>query len=147
MRIPVANTKSVMGLFWDERYKSILEPPLNLVLSILLAQRFGIFGILAGTLISMWVSLGIDVVCCHGLKQPVGGYFLCCLKYLLITAAAAGLTGGACLAAGSGIFGFVQKCILCFLIPNGVYLIVYRRTPEFCFVREMAGRMIKKIFR
>ena len=25
MRTPVANTKSVMGLFWDERYKSILE--------------------------------------------------------------------------------------------------------------------------
>lgn len=150
MRIPVANTKSVMGLFWDERYKSILEPPLNLVLSILLAQRFGIFGILAGTLIStmalpFWVEpLGLYR---HGLKQPVGGYFLCCLKYLLITAAAAGLTGGACLAAGSGIFGFVQKCILCFLIPNGVYLIVYRRTPEFCFVREIAGRMIKKIFR
>ena len=98
MRIPVANTKSVMGLFWDERYKSILEPPLNLVLSILLAQRFGIFGILAGTLIStmalpFWVEpLGLYR---HGLKQPVGGYFLCCLKYLLITAAAAGLTGGA----------------------------------------------------
>ena len=110
----MANTKSVMGLFWDERYKSILEPPLNLVLSILLAQRFGIFGILAGTLIStmalpFWVEpLGLYR---HGLKQPVGGYFLCCLKYLLITAAAAGLTGGACLAAGSGIFGLVQKCM------------------------------------
>ncbi len=150
MRIPVANTKSVMGLFWDERYKSILEPPLNLILSIILAQRWGIFGILAGTLIStmalpFWIEpLGLYR---HGLKLPPGRYFLCCLKYLFITAAAAGLTGIACLALGSGIFGFIQKCILCLLIPNGVYLIVYRRTSEFGFVKEMAGRIIKKIFR
>ncbi len=44
VRIPVANTRSVMGLFWDDRFKSVLEALLNLGLSVLLAQRWGILG-------------------------------------------------------------------------------------------------------
>ncbi len=52
MRIPVANSKSVMGLFWDERYKSIFEALVNLGVSIVLARRWGIAGVLTGTLIS-----------------------------------------------------------------------------------------------
>lgn len=149
MRIPVANTKSVMGLFWDERYKSILEPPLNLAVSILLAQRWGIFGILAGTLIStmalpFWVEpLGLYR---HGLKQPIGEYFLRYLGHLLLTAAAGGLTGLACSAAGEGLFGFVLRLLFCILIPNAVYLAVYCRTSEFCFMKEMAKRIINKFF-
>lgn len=149
MRIPVANTKSVMGLFWDERYKSILEPPLNLAVSIFLAQRWGIFGILAGTLIStmalpFWVEpLGLYR---HGLKQPIGEYFLRYLGHLLLTAAAGGLTGLACSAAGEGLFGFVLRLLFCILIPNAVYLAVYCRTSEFCFMKEMAKRIINKFF-
>lgn len=149
MRIPVANTKSVMGLFWDERYKSILEPPLNLAVSILLAQRWGIFGILSGTLIStmalpFWVEpLGLYR---HGLKQPIGEYFLRYLGHLLLTAAAGGLTGLACSAAGEGLFGFVLRLLFCILIPNAVYLAVYCRTSEFCFMKEMAKRIINKFF-
>ena len=149
MRIPVANTKSVMGLFWDERYKSILEPPLNLAVSILLAQRWGIFGILAGTLIStmalpFWVEpLGLYR---HGLKQPIGEYFLRYLGHLLLTAAAGGLTGLACSAAGEGLFGFVLRLLFCILIPNAVYLAVYCRTSDFCFMKEMAKQIINKFF-
>lgn len=150
MRIPVANTKSTLGLFWDERYKSILEPPLNLIVSVLLAKRMGIFGILAGTLISLvalsfWVEpLGLYR---HGLKEPVRDYFLRYGGHLLITVIAAGLTGLACLAAGEGILGFLQKCVFCLLIPNGIYLLVYRQTCEFQFLKEMTGRVAKKMFR
>ena len=148
MRVPVANTKSVMGLFWDERYKSILEPPLNLVVSVLLAQRWGIFGILAGTLIStmalpFWVEpLGLYR---HGLKQPVREYFLRYLEHVLLTAAAGWLTGLACSAAGQGFPGFLIRLLLCILIPNMVYLAVYCRTAEFCFMKETAGRIVKKL--
>lgn len=78
MRVPVANTKSVMGLFWDERYKSVLEALVNLAVSAALAQRWGIAGVLAGTLVStvsmpFWIEpLGLYR---HGLEQPPGEYF------------------------------------------------------------------------
>ena len=84
MRVPVANTKSVMGLFWDERYKSVLEALVNLAVSAALAQRWGIAGVLAGTLVStvsmpFWIEpLGLYR---HGLEQPPGGVF-CPLLFL-----------------------------------------------------------------
>lgn len=77
MRVPVASTKSAMGLFWDERYKSILEAAMNLAVSVLLARRYGITGILAGTLISTltlpaWIEpLGLYR---NGLGLPVKQY-------------------------------------------------------------------------
>ncbi|MDE6837012.1 MAG: hypothetical protein K2P33_01285 [Acutalibacter sp.] len=53
MRIPVADIKGILILFREVRYKSVLETAFNLTASLLLAQRFGTAGILAGTLISM----------------------------------------------------------------------------------------------
>ena len=41
MRTPVNNTKSVLGLFWDDRYKSIVEAACNLAVSVLLARALG----------------------------------------------------------------------------------------------------------
>lgn len=50
-----------LGLFWFDRYKSIIEAVLNLGISILLAPSFGVFGIFTGTTIStvlttLWVE-------------------------------------------------------------------------------------------
>lgn len=45
MRIPVNNTKGVLGLFWDDRYKSIVEAVFNLAVSVPLAMRWGVEGL------------------------------------------------------------------------------------------------------
>ena len=38
--------RNSLGLFWYDRYKSIAEALINLIVSIILAQRFGTFGVL-----------------------------------------------------------------------------------------------------
>lgn len=144
MRIPVAKTRSVMGLFWDERYKSILEAVLNLVVSVILAQRWGIVGILAGTLISsMALPFWIEPrgLYRYGFKQPCGTYFRRYFLHLLVTVAAGALTGRLCRMTGEGGLGFLGKGLLCLAVPNVVYLAVYRRTEEF---RELC-RLGKKL--
>ena len=130
MRTPVANTKSVMGLFWDERYKSILEAALNLVVSVLLAKRLGITGILAGTLVStialpVWIEpLGLYR---HGLGLPVGRYFRDYLFYLLVTVSAGTATWLACRMLPGGLGGFFLRMLLCLTLPNLIYLAVVRK--------------------
>lgn len=143
MRVPVASTKSVMGLFWDERYKSILEALVNLTVSIALARRWGIAGILAGTLIStvsmpFWIEpLGLYR---HGLEQSPGGYFARYFLRLAVTAAAGGLTKLLCAPTGEGVGGFAAKALLCAAAPNLVFLAAYRRAPELAFVKELLFR-------
>ncbi len=154
MRIPVANTKSVMGLFWDERYKSILEAVMNLVVSVILARRWGITGILSGTLVStltlpFWIEpLGLYR---YGLKQKVRVYFVQYLSCLSLTVAAGAVTGllcrfaeCLCRTAKSGSLDFLLKLILCMLVPHVIYLLAWHRRPEYHFLRELAGRMAKR---
>ena len=148
MRIPVANTRSVMGLFWDERYKSVLEALTNLAVSVFLAQKWGIFGVIAGTLIStmafpFWIEpLGLYR---YGLKQGAGEYFLGYLSHVLVTAAAGGLTGLLCRLTGEGPGGFVLKTALSLTIPNIIYTAVYCRKEEFHFLKETAVSVVHKL--
>lgn len=147
MRLPVANTRSAMGLFWDERYKSVLEALLNLALSIFLGRRWGIQGIITGTLIStmalpFWVEpLGLYR---YGLKQRAGEYFARYFFHLLVTVAAGALTGLLCSLTGDGVAGFLVKGALCMVIPNGIYGAVYCRSREFGALLQTAGRVIAR---
>lgn len=149
MRVPVANTKSVMGLFWDERYKSVLEAVMNLAVSVVLARTWGIGGILLGTFIStMALPFWIEPVGLyrHGLEQPVKNYFVRYLYYLTVTGTAGALTGVLCGMTRGTMFGFFLKILFCMFIPNAVYLAVYSRMEEFRFVKEVAAAVAGKIF-
>ena len=44
--------REAMGLFWNDRYKAVAESVINLVASLALVQRYGVAGIVGGTIIS-----------------------------------------------------------------------------------------------
>lgn len=147
MRIPVNNTKSVLGLFWDDRYKSVVEALFNLAVSVALAQRWGVEGIMAGTLVS---TLAFPFWCeplilyGRGLHMPAGEYFKAYGMRLAVTGAAGALTWLLCGMTGSGPAGFLGKGLFCAAVPNLVYLAVYRRTEEFRCLKEMAESRMKR---
>lgn len=148
MRLPVGTAKNAMGLFWNDRYKPIAEVILNLIISVVLAQRIGIAGVLAGTVLStVAVPLWIEplVLYRHGLELPVHRYFAQYAVFLGVTCAAGALTGALCSFTGSGPAGFAVKLILCAGVPQLVYLAAYARTEEFHYLcgvaRRLAGRL------
>ncbi len=148
MRIPLNNTKGVLGLFWDDRYKSVGEAALNLVLSVALAQQWGVAGIMAGTLAStMAVPFWCEPVVLYrrGLHMPVKGYFVGYFTHLAATLAAGVVTWWMCSRAGGGFGGFLVKCLLCGAIPNGIYLGIYRQREELAFFLAIAKRVVRKI--
>lgn len=52
MRIPIQSMKSAAGLFDVDKYTPLIQSFINLVISIVLAQKIGLLGVLLGTLIS-----------------------------------------------------------------------------------------------
>ena len=42
-----------LGLFYFDRYKSIAEAVLNIVISLLLVQKYGVMGVFAGTVVPL----------------------------------------------------------------------------------------------
>ncbi|MCI8690928.1 MAG: hypothetical protein HFF87_11580 [Oscillibacter sp.] len=148
MRVPVTSSKSVFGLFWDDRYKSILEAVLNLLVSVLLAQRWGITGILLGTLIStsalpFWIEP--LVLFRRGLNLPVRTYFFRYGVYLSVTVLVGLITGGLCQMTSESVLGFLIKTLLCTVVPNVLYIAVYCRTDEFHFLRNWVVHMIENL--
>lgn len=88
MRNPVLTYRESLGLFYKDRYKALIEAIVNLILSIWLAPKFEILGVLLGTLISMvTVSIWVEVYILYkyGFKSKVEMYYKDYFEYLIFT--------------------------------------------------------------
>ncbi|MBQ2968283.1 MAG: hypothetical protein IJE10_09220 [Clostridia bacterium] len=84
--------KSACGLFWQDRYRVFIESIMNLIVSLILVRHYGVFGVLAGTLISnILVTFWVEplIVYKHALQRNVWLYYSKNAAYLLIAAAGA----------------------------------------------------------
>lgn len=148
MRKPVLVFRDSLGLFWYDRYKSIAEAIINLVVSIVLALKFGAVGVFLGTFIStVTTSTWVEpfILYRHYFKSSLTKYFVRYAVYSSVLAAIWLLTDYLCSFIHGGnwtvIFG---RLIICVFIPNLIMLICYFRTKEFRFVMSKAASLIKK---
>lgn len=123
-----------MGLFWYDRYKSIAEAVLNLVLSIIFALQSGVFGVFLGTVLSaLLTSVWIEpfVLYRQGFREKVLPFFRRYVCYTAAVAAAWILTELLCRLVQGGIFLLlVGKLGICLFVPNALWLLLYHRTDE-----------------
>lgn len=127
--------RNSLGLFWYDRYKSIAEALINLIVSIILAQRFGTFGVFMGTFIStVTTTLWIEpfVLYKYHFQTPVFAYYRRLLLYC-IECGAVWLTAHflceKCTAAFhiTGIIpDMTLRLICCTLVVNFVFIILYK---------------------
>ena len=139
--------REAKGLFYKDRYKSVIEALINLVVSIILAKQFGILGVFIGTTISfvltcLWVEPYILFK--DGFKSKPKEYFLDYFKKISLTF----LVGGVLYYITSIIHGnlylvFTIKLVICVLTSNIIYILLYRKTPEFNYFYH---NIIKKIW-
>lgn len=140
-----------MGLFYYDRYKAIAEALINLVVSLILGYYLGTAGVFLGTMIStVTTSLWVEpyMLYKHRLETSCFPYFA---KYAMYAAVTFCLWFGEdklCAMLLGGIGNLWVICILriviCFVITNIVYLILYCRMEEFKLLREKAATLLKK---
>lgn len=139
MRQATLTFRDAFGLFWYDRYKAVFEALVNLIASILLVQHLGVAGVFIGTLIStMTVDFWVEplVLFRHGFHRPVSAYFLRYALYTALTFSVGFLTYFCCAyVPGTGFISFVAKCLICLLLPNAAYLLVFWNTKEFRYLK------------
>lgn len=151
MQSAVWTYQTTMGLFRQGRYLLLLTATLNVVLSIWLGKKWGLFGILFATAIARGATntwYDPYKVFKYGIGVPVGKYFIRYFKYAVLVF----LCGGVCnLLCGflpfSGLANVLLKCLICSLIPNGVFLVTFYRNPEFQFILSWARRITATLLR
>ena len=144
--------REVMGLFWNDRYKAVAESIINLVASIALVQRYGVAGIVGGTIISslctcVWVEPYIFLK--YGVRedwqQKYRAYFAEYLKRLLLTAAvsaAAVLWVQRFPVSNFGIF--ILDGLLYTVVFAGVIVMVYHGSAEYAALKQRGLELLKR---
>lgn len=142
--------KEAYGLAWHDRYKPVIAALVNLTTSIMLAKKFGIIGVFLGTTITeIFVNIWVEghVVFKYCLNRSTWDF----LKLFLSEIGMFLLCGSVTVLVCSFIttefifLNFVLKCLACLLIPNGVFMLTYRKTKEFQALKDMFGSVILRL--
>lgn len=149
MRKSVLTFRDAMGLYWHDRYKSIVESVINLVASILLAHKLGITGVLLGTLISFFATcfwVEPYVLYKHGLHKSVGQYFrqyaVSCFKIILTV-----IVLTLCMSKIEIQIGYLQVLIKALLTTAGYAIITFALNfyhPQFKHLMKIVVRMLHR---
>lgn len=142
---------NTLGLFRQGRYLQIVTAGINLVCSIWLGKKWGLFGILFATAIArLFTGTWYDSfkLYKYGFGRSVWPYYKKRVFYFVLLI----FTGGICYvlaglanfsAAGNLIFKFAVCCI----VPNLIFGILFYRSKEFQYYKKLFGRIGKKIFK
>lgn len=137
-RITMNNFKTAGGVFNPDKFISILQSAINLVLSISLVYLIGLPGVYIGTVVQGLVSnIWRPIIVYRVMFQDSAvGYFKDFIKYLLATAGTAILM----LCISSIVLGsltiakFIFMVFLTAVIPNAVFFVLFRKNESFIFI-------------
>ena len=148
MRYSVGAYRNALGVFWFDRYRPLAQAIVKLGLSIWLGSQWGAIGVLLGSIVStvatcFWVEP--YVLYKHGLHMRISPYFLRYLCYTVICIGAGVVTYGAVFViAIEGVFGFILKALICVIIPNAVFFMIFRKSKEFQYLYKVVMKQGKK---
>lgn len=148
MRQPTLIFRDSLGVFWYDRYKSLAEAVINLVVSWILGKQMGTIGVFIGTTVSMvTTSLWVEpyMLYRHKLECSVKRYFL---KYGIYAAVTFGVWFGLDVLCrqmtGSLLFVCIRRLACCLLVINLVYLLAYHGTKEFNLLKQKGLAIIRR---
>ena len=149
MRQAVLTFRNVYGLYWEDRYKSLAAPAVNLAVSVVLGIPFGVTGIFLGTLAStvavyLWCEPWILFK--HGLNAPAWPYFARHAVNTALTAIVSAAVWCLCNAMpGQGIIRFICQMAVCAVVGNLGFLLFYHRCDEFRALAELAVQWLRRL--
>lgn len=120
-----------LGMWWTLRYLSIVDAFVNIFLNYYLGRVYGVYGILTATIIDIvavsmpWTTFFLfrDYFGKDKYMEYMFGY----LKYFLVYVIACGLSWYVCslVKVETRIVHFFVNIIICIIVPNIVYLVVF----------------------
>lgn len=151
IRRTVLTYRDAYGLFWQDRYKALIEAILNIIISIILGYKLGLIGIFLGTIISsVGVSLWVEpyVLFKYGFFKELKIYFVRLVIYTIITFIASIICDVIISNIGlHGFVGFLLGVTICVLLVSLAICVIFFKSEEFKFVMNLIIKMFNKIRR
>lgn len=140
------------GLYWEQRYKPVIEAMMNLVLSLIFLMGFGlgINGVLLGTIFS---SLGFVVwfegfvIFKNALNRPFKAFVKLFVRYILELLCSGLIVKKIMIilfSRNNGVLFLVFEVFITGLISLIIYIFLYRKRTEFQFVLSVGKKILKR---
>lgn len=149
--------KDAAGIWHEDRYRPLVTALVNLVLNIILIQIIGIFGVILCTIISMlfvgmpWLLHNLFTVLFE--KEQLKEYLKDIFGYILVAIISCTITYYVCkIIVITGIFQIIINLIICIIIPNLIFIVIYHTNKEFIETIKLIDTItknklyLKKIF-
>lgn len=152
MNNPTMVFRNTMGLYVQGRYRPMIGAIINIIVSMSLVGKYGILGVLLGTLISrMLVLIWYEpyIIYKNGFKKSVKTYYykycsytvtvlftaIVCNEFFYYLSMALNL---------NTISSFLLKLIGCIIIPNIIFIVRYWKKEEFKYLRLQLSKLTKQ---
>lgn len=151
LRQPMNKYRATMGLFQQAKFRPVAGMVINLVVSAALVSKWGICGVLVGTIVADWSTImWYDPIIIHkyGFKNAYSPtrYFIKLFKYLAILSIIGAADYILCekVIGGSGwITVFIYASIVVLTVPTGI-IIATIKTDETQYVLKKAKSIVFK---
>lgn len=154
MRISFSKYRTIMGLFRQSKFRPIASMSINLIVSIILVNFWGICGVLAGTIIADWTTfIWFDPLVVHKFgfnnEFKVSRYYFKQIKYLVIVLLTAAIDYFVChyFLVDFGWFSVIVHATIVSLTVPGVLFLFSFRSPEGLFLKSLIKREINTVKR
>lgn len=142
MKLSDINTTyySAKGLWWEGKWRAVIESIMNIILNLVLVIKFEVAGIIIATIVSHFLINflygNIFVFKYYLGKDKIKFWYLIQLCYTVVTALICVGTYLLCdfisrLININTILEFLIRAIICIIVPNVLFFIFYSHTKEF----------------
>lgn len=143
------NYRQTMGLFVQGKIRPVVSAIENIVVSVLLAKYWGLAGVLWGTAITrlttnVWYdpfivfrNMGVNPV------KYFADYFI---KFFVLCVTSTGAFFIQKSIVVSGVITWIVKAIIIFVFVNTVFCLIFFRTKEFDYLKNVVVNILKKFF-
>ena len=147
---PISVFRDTTGLFKSTKYIPIVSALINIAFSIILGKTMGMFGIFAATAIARLSTNFIvepRVLMKKYFDKKSIGYYVKSILYFIVLIISLIVTYMTCsLINGRDILGFIMEMIVCAILPNTIFLLVFFKTDEFKFIyNKVINKYVKTI--
>lgn len=151
LKCNLGQIRHISGIFRQMWYRPIIGVIVNLVVSVVLVQFWGLYGVILGTIIStILANFCVDPQIIHKYcfknYKPVSEYYKKNLLYLSVLIAITALDMWICnfVFVGHGWFSLIVHALIVAITVPSVFLALYWKSDECQYLMQLIRRIFKK---
>ena len=140
--------KEATGIYWEDRYRPVVESIANLVLNIVFVNLWGIYGVVLSTIVTIvfinipWAAYTLFKVY---FKRTLWQIFKDNIKYVIVLSGVSIVTYLCCkIVTCENSIGLLIKLMICLVVPNTVYFLLYCKSDNMKLVYGIVDRIRRK---